>query len=343
MIILAAAVIISINNTGIIRESNKAVDAKEEKEIQHLVSLAWSEAYMEGNRTTEDLKASVDEKLKDYDLSGYKYTITEKGAFVDHVTKRADLESKRELNKYGFYYDYGYNIAITASDIEDSSEYALVFRENGSVDIYSSNLNDTFRVLVCVTSYDPNSCQYSTTKISLPHGQIANVVNTGAGIEIDGIELVCNYTVSSGLQRNFNYFGIVMESLSNDSNNNALAPMFIIIDDENNITVSKANTNASDGEEAMVRTTGVVTEIVKDKIFNVGELTEVPVDETETSDEEGNATISTTSEPTTISSLEHDIYVSYDGKQIIYLFGESRVPNILEAQVDFVYTEPEKE
>jgi hypothetical protein len=65
MIILAASVVITLSNTGIIEKAGNAVDVTSLKEVEQLASLTWAEEFMEGKRG-ETLKTAVLEKLKDY-------------------------------------------------------------------------------------------------------------------------------------------------------------------------------------------------------------------------------------------------------------------------------------
>ena len=59
MIILAAAIIISLNNSGIIGRTSDAVKAHNEEEVNNIATLAWSEAYLGGARTVEELRSGV--------------------------------------------------------------------------------------------------------------------------------------------------------------------------------------------------------------------------------------------------------------------------------------------
>ena len=82
MVILAAAVVITLSNTGIINRANVAVEKTNQKQIEQLASLAWSEAFMEGARTQAELQAAVDNALKGVDTTGVTVTVTDKGVTV---------------------------------------------------------------------------------------------------------------------------------------------------------------------------------------------------------------------------------------------------------------------
>lgn len=82
MIILAGAVIISLNSAGIIGKTNETVDATNLATVKELAIVAWAEAYVGGARTEEELEDAVTESLKDVDTSKYEIEVTDKGVTV---------------------------------------------------------------------------------------------------------------------------------------------------------------------------------------------------------------------------------------------------------------------
>lgn len=82
MIILAATVVFSLNNTNIINKSNVAVNNIDLKNIQTIVSLAWGDAYAGGARTQTELEKAVFESLNGMDISKYDINVTNKGVTV---------------------------------------------------------------------------------------------------------------------------------------------------------------------------------------------------------------------------------------------------------------------
>jgi len=54
MIVLAGAIILSLNNSGIIQKANEAVKSTDEATIKELSQMAWAEAYASGVRNVED-------------------------------------------------------------------------------------------------------------------------------------------------------------------------------------------------------------------------------------------------------------------------------------------------
>ncbi len=65
MIILAASVVITLSNTGVINKASEAVDKTNINEIQNYATLIWSDEYIAGKRD-EQLKEDVLGKLEDY-------------------------------------------------------------------------------------------------------------------------------------------------------------------------------------------------------------------------------------------------------------------------------------
>ncbi len=65
MIILAASVVITLTNTGIINKANEAVNKTNISEVQNYATLIWSEEYLAGKRD-DLLKEDVLGKLEDY-------------------------------------------------------------------------------------------------------------------------------------------------------------------------------------------------------------------------------------------------------------------------------------
>ncbi len=81
MIILAASVIISLSNTGIINKANEAVDKTNKSEVYNLATLTWAEAFMDGKRG-DTLKTAVLDALKDY-TDEYDIVVDDNGVSVN--------------------------------------------------------------------------------------------------------------------------------------------------------------------------------------------------------------------------------------------------------------------
>ena len=74
MIILAATVVISLTNTGIIDRANHAVQLTDEKQVQDLAALTWAECYI-NNLRGDALKQEVITKLEEQGVKIDKYNI----------------------------------------------------------------------------------------------------------------------------------------------------------------------------------------------------------------------------------------------------------------------------
>ena len=122
MIILAASVVLTLSNSGIINKANEAVEKTNIKEVEQLASLAWAEEFMAGKRG-ETLKTAVLEKLKDY-TDKYTITVTDTGVTVT-------AGNAKSLNEYGFYYDIPYELSV-----EGTVSTCLVFTADKIVEGY---------------------------------------------------------------------------------------------------------------------------------------------------------------------------------------------------------------
>ncbi len=106
MIILAGAIILTINNSGIISRASEAVEETNLATVKEVASLAWAEAYADGVRTVEDLadgtkgfKTRIEEALEKnkIDVEKYQLNITTSGV---EVTLKG--EEKAKWVKEGF-------------------------------------------------------------------------------------------------------------------------------------------------------------------------------------------------------------------------------------------------
>ncbi len=75
MIILAATVVITLSNTGIIDRASQAVKLTDEKQIQQIAELAWAEAYTDGLRDEIQIKEYIEDRLKENNVDTSKYNI----------------------------------------------------------------------------------------------------------------------------------------------------------------------------------------------------------------------------------------------------------------------------
>ena len=84
IIILAGAVVISLNNNGILDRASRAIISYNEDEVNHIAQMAWSEAYIRGMRTEQELTIAINQNLENnnIDISKYVIEVTEKGVTV---------------------------------------------------------------------------------------------------------------------------------------------------------------------------------------------------------------------------------------------------------------------
>ena len=110
MIILAASVVISLNNTGIINKASEAVDLTDEKQVQDLAALIWAEAYLDETRI-----ASMEEVVKDALVEQgvtedkWNINVTETGVTVTNKNKAIGLGSLITAADYGTIVNYEAN------------------------------------------------------------------------------------------------------------------------------------------------------------------------------------------------------------------------------------------
>ena len=86
MIILGGAIIISLNNSDIIRQAKETVEKSNVNQVQELATVAWTEAYI--NRDT-NLQESVEKKLiaQGIKIENYNIKVTTSGVSVKNIGK----------------------------------------------------------------------------------------------------------------------------------------------------------------------------------------------------------------------------------------------------------------
>ena len=85
MIVLAGAIILSLNNAGIIEKSNEAVDLTNLANAREFAQTKWAEAYLETDKTQEALETYVLDELAEVGITeeNYEIVVTEKGVTVN--------------------------------------------------------------------------------------------------------------------------------------------------------------------------------------------------------------------------------------------------------------------
>ena len=103
MIVLAGAIILSLNNAGIIGKANQAVSDTDEANVKELAQMAWAEAYAEGVRIVEtegEIKGFKDRVIdvletNNVDMSSYGMVVTTKGVKIVRGWIQDGLKVKR--------------------------------------------------------------------------------------------------------------------------------------------------------------------------------------------------------------------------------------------------------
>ncbi len=107
MIILAASVVISLSDTGIINKANQAVQVTDEKQVQDLASLVWAEAYLDPIKK-ENIVNVVKQELESQGITEEKWDITVSNTGVSVTIKKTayNLGSMITTDNYGDLVDY---------------------------------------------------------------------------------------------------------------------------------------------------------------------------------------------------------------------------------------------
>ncbi len=150
MIILAASVVITLSNAGIINKASDAVDLTNKNEVQNLANLIWADEYMSGKRGTE-LQEAVLSKLDKY-KDKYDITVTDKGV---NVTGKDELED------------------VTVAYIESDELVSGLYDSKGRLLVSWTDLVNEYEFDITKDFVDGLSSKYSK-------GSLHNVILTNA-------------------------------------------------------------------------------------------------------------------------------------------------------------------
>ena len=137
MIILAASVVITLSNTGVINRASQAVDLTNEVSIQDLAALTWADAYMD-NLRGQELIDKVTEELEEQGVTAEKWniTVTDTGIVVTNKNSASGtgLGSMITVDNYGDKVDYSVTVDGTTYDdwqiYYHNSDYVYLIAEN---------------------------------------------------------------------------------------------------------------------------------------------------------------------------------------------------------------------
>ncbi|MBR6640737.1 MAG: hypothetical protein IKL08_00875 [Clostridia bacterium] len=131
MVILAASVVITLSNTGIIDRANHAVQLTDEKQVQDLAAMLWAETYLDPSKK-DDIENVVKQELAEQGITEDKWNI--------------------EISNTG--------IVITAKGNETDDNQGSDSGNNIVVNVTSSTLSeDDFEL----ESYDPETITFTIT------------------------------------------------------------------------------------------------------------------------------------------------------------------------------------
>ncbi len=86
MIILAASVVITLSNTGVINRASEAVDLTNEAQVQDFAALVWADAYMD-NKRGQDLIDEVTNKLEQQGIKEDKWDMNISNTGIEVTVK----------------------------------------------------------------------------------------------------------------------------------------------------------------------------------------------------------------------------------------------------------------
>ena len=145
MIILAASVVITLSNTGIIDRAGDAVDLTNKQQIENFITLAWSEAYANGTRNQEELETAVENALSENNIStgGLTLNVTTSGVtlvdgwvlsktIVDGKTTKLEVKKDKQKIEVGKEVNYmtaginGYTGGWKVLGVDDQNRILLL-------------------------------------------------------------------------------------------------------------------------------------------------------------------------------------------------------------------------
>ena len=194
MIILAASVVITLSNTGIIDKAGQAVSATDLKNVQDLATMIWLDVSMEGNKTDDELRNEVIAGLinQNVDVSKYDITVTENGIGVALATGT--------LLKFGVPYK------TTISEDGMTMEIEFVFYADGSASIWGKYLEGEMAGIGFAEYTPAGTCIYTKTQVDLGDDSgIFNISSDGTKLTDSEIEFTLNNITPGKLQKGVAY------------------------------------------------------------------------------------------------------------------------------------------
>ncbi len=177
MIILAASVVITLSNTGIIDKANTAVNLTSEKQVQDLASLIWAEAYLDETRT-DTIENVVKDKLEDQGVTEDKWDIQVSDEGVT-VTLKNTTDGTEEGKLSG---EWVFNEQVSIpEDIDIVNTQSINFNSNGS-SFTSMSFTEapTYNVPFYYFNYDDTQVGFGPGGIELAIDEAYRTVDFGS-------------------------------------------------------------------------------------------------------------------------------------------------------------------
>ena len=159
MIILAASVVITLSNTGVINRASQAVDLTNEAAVQDKAALTWADAYMDNKRGT-DLVNEVTTKLGEHGVTADKWNITVTNTGVTVTNKNSSSGT-------------GLGSLITAANYGDKVDYSVTVDGTTYDDWQIYYHNSDYVYLISESYVDKVSLDKGTTVASLTSDELA--------------------------------------------------------------------------------------------------------------------------------------------------------------------------
>ena len=99
MIILAGTIVLTLNESSILRKANEAVELTDFGQIKNLAAIKWAEEYFKDYESEDELKSAVIQALKDEGVDTDKYKIEVSFSGVDVFQKEKSVEANAIVNR----------------------------------------------------------------------------------------------------------------------------------------------------------------------------------------------------------------------------------------------------
>ncbi|MBR6689241.1 MAG: type II secretion system protein [Clostridia bacterium] len=159
MIILAASVVITLSNTGVINRANEAVDLTNESQVQDLAALVWADAYMD-NLRGQELIDEVTTKLAERGVTtdDWNITVTDTGVSVTNKNSASGT---------------GLGSLITAANYGDKVDYSVTVDGTTYSDWQIYYHNSDYVYLIAAESIGDTTLDKGTTVASLTSDELS--------------------------------------------------------------------------------------------------------------------------------------------------------------------------